>query len=64
VPMSSASTGALQRARMARLGLHPRILPPLMDVDTFRDALAVAAEAPGTRFAEEVAALMLEEVAA
>ena len=65
VPMSTVRTGAAQRARMGLLGLHPRILAPLTDVDTFEDALAVAAEAPGTRFAEHVAALMmLEEVAA
>ncbi len=51
VPMSSARTGAVQRARMTMLGLSPGILPPLRDVDTFDDALAVAAEAPDTRFA-------------
>ena len=65
VPMSTSRTGAVQRAQMSLLGLHPQILPPLLDVDTFQDALAVAADAPGTRFASEVAALMmLEEVAA
>ena len=31
-----------------------------LNVDTFQDALAVAADAPGTRFANAVAALMLE----
>jgi uncharacterized protein len=55
VPMSTARTGALQRARLARLGLRPAILAPLRDVDTFGDALAVAADAPGTRFAAELA---------
>ena len=65
VPMSTSRTGAVQRAQMSLLGLHPHVLPPLLDVDTFQDALAVAADAPGTRFASEVAALMmLEEVAA
>ena len=65
VPMSTPHTGAAQRAQMGRLGLRPRSLPALSDVDTFEDALAVAAEAPGTRFAEQVAALMMvEEVAA
>ena len=65
VPMSTSRTGAVQRAQMSLLGLHPQILPPLLDVDTFQDALAVAADAPGTRFASEVAALMMrEEVAA
>ena len=42
---------------MTLRGLNPLILPPLLDVDTFDDALAVAAEAPGTRFARRVAAL-------
>ncbi len=64
--MSSSRTGAVQRAQLALLGLHPAILPPLLDVDTFRDALAVAAEAPETRFAAAVAAIEAEltEVAA
>jgi len=64
VPMSSARTGALQRAQMALLGLNPRVLPPLRDVDTFADAVTVAAEAPGTRFAAQVATLLVEQVAA
>ena len=55
VPMSSSSTGAVQRARLAQLGLQPVILTPLRDVDTFEDALAVAALAPRTRFAAAVA---------
>ncbi len=55
VPMSSSRTGAVQRARLALLGLHPAILTPLRDVDTFEDALAVAAAAPETRFAAAVA---------
>jgi hypothetical protein len=64
VPMSTARTGAVQRAQMALLGLRPRVLAPLLDVDTFHDALAVAADAPGTRFADAVAALMAVEAAA
>lgn len=66
VPMSSDRTGAVQRARLAQLGLNPAILPPLRDVDTFDDALAVAAAAPETRFAAEVAAIaaQLSEVVA
>jgi rSAM/selenodomain-associated transferase 1 len=64
VPMSSSRTGVVQRAQMALLGLHPRILPPLLDVDTFDEALTVAARAPRTRFAQHVAALGLERVAA
>jgi rSAM/selenodomain-associated transferase 1 len=62
VPMSSALTGAAQRARMTELGLTPALLPPLSDVDTFSEALAVAAVAAGTRFARAVAEL--ERIAA
>ena len=40
----------------ARSACSPPILPPLRDVDTFDDAPAVAAEAPGTRFAAALAA--------
>jgi rSAM/selenodomain-associated transferase 1 len=57
VPMSSSRTGAVQRARLAILGLRPAILPPLRDVDTIEDALAVAAQAPDTRFATELAVI-------
>ena len=60
VPMSSSRTGAVQRARLAMLGLHPAILRPLRDVDTFDDALAVAAEAPDSRFASELAVIASE----
>ena len=49
--MSTARTGAAQRARMAELGLEPGILPALRDVDTYDAALEVAAEAPHTHFA-------------
>jgi uncharacterized protein len=51
VPMSSRRTGAVQRARLAALGLVTETLRPLRDVDTWTDALRVAAEAPATRFA-------------
>jgi rSAM/selenodomain-associated transferase 1 len=64
VPMSTARTGAVQRSQMALLGLRPRTLPALLDVDTFQDALAVAAEAPGTRFGAKVATLIAQLVAA
>jgi rSAM/selenodomain-associated transferase 1 len=65
VPMSSSRTGAVQRAQLAMLGLRPAILPPLRDVDTFDDALAVADGAPETRFAHAVSAIAdeLSEVA-
>ena len=49
VPMSTPSTGAVQRARLA--GLRVRDLPVLRDVDTAADARAVARQAPGGRFA-------------
>jgi len=51
IPMSAGNTGAVQGARLAVLGLHPAILPPLRDVDTIADARAVAAAAPATGFA-------------
>jgi hypothetical protein len=52
VPMSTAVTGAAQRARLRALGLRVRDLPVLRDVDTYADALAVArALPPGSAFA-------------
>jgi rSAM/selenodomain-associated transferase 1 len=57
VPMSRDDTGAVQRARLAELGLRTAVLPSLRDVDTMADARAVAAEAPGTRFAAAMAAI-------
>jgi glycosyltransferase A (GT-A) superfamily protein (DUF2064 family) len=57
VPMSQPYTGREQRARLTAAGLTVRDLPVLRDVDTAADAEAVAAEAPGTRFARAVAQL-------
>ncbi|MGW7005939.1 TIGR04282 family arsenosugar biosynthesis glycosyltransferase [Streptomyces sp. NPDC054933] len=51
VPMSTSRTGEVQRQRLVDAGLRVRDLPPLRDVDTAADAAAVAAEAPGSRFA-------------
>jgi rSAM/selenodomain-associated transferase 1 len=51
IPMSVATTGASQRARLAALGLRIATLPALRDVDTIGDAQTVAASAPTTRFA-------------
>jgi len=51
VPMSTAGTAAAQRERLAQLGLHAAELEPLRDVDSWEDAVAVAALAPWTRFA-------------
>jgi uncharacterized protein len=56
VPMSARTTAAVQRARLAELNLRTAILPPLRDVDTVADARAVAAQAPGSRFAAVLAA--------
>lgn len=52
VPMSTAVTCASQRWRLEELGLRVWELPTLRDVDHFEDALAVAAEVPGGRFAQ------------
>jgi uncharacterized protein len=51
VPMSATSTGAVQRARLLAAGLRVTDLPPLRDVDTAADAVAVARLAPRTCFA-------------
>ncbi|MBC9726237.1 DUF2064 domain-containing protein [Streptomyces sp. TRM68367] len=55
VPMSTAHTGAAQRARLAHLRV--RELPRLRDVDTGYDAGLVAGAAPGGRFAARLASL-------
>jgi rSAM/selenodomain-associated transferase 1 len=51
VPMSVELTGEAQRRRLRALGLRWRELASLRDVDTVDDARAVAARAPGSRFA-------------
>ena len=51
VPMSCAATGAAQRARLDELGLTTVELEALRDVDSYEDAVAVAALAPWSRFA-------------
>lgn len=55
VPMSTTRTGEFQRTRLDRLGLTVGALPMLRDVDLMDDAIAVAAEAPWTRFAARLA---------
>jgi rSAM/selenodomain-associated transferase 1 len=55
IEMSTAHTGRLQRARLAALGLHTRMLRKLCDVDHFDDAITVAAQVPNSRFARAVA---------
>ena len=57
VPMSVKHTGAAQRARLAELGLAVADLPPLRDVDTIDDAVAVAAQAPASHFAAALRAV-------
>ena len=51
VPMSTSETGTAQLVRLAALQLRCARLPRLRDVDLFADALAVARDAPDTRFA-------------
>jgi uncharacterized protein len=55
VPMSSERTCAVQRRRLCELGLEVAMLHELRDVDTIADARAVAAAAPDTAFASELA---------
>ncbi len=57
VPMSTPHTGAVQRARLLAAGLRVADLPQLRDVDTAADAVAVACEAPRSRFAARARAL-------
>ncbi|WP_017544384.1 TIGR04282 family arsenosugar biosynthesis glycosyltransferase [Nocardiopsis prasina] len=54
VPMSTPHTGRLQRARLVDASLRVGDLEPLRDVDTPRDAAAVAALVPDSRFGEAV----------
>ena len=54
VPMSTSFTHEAQLRRLRALGLRVERLPVLRDVDTFDDALAVAARAPNTQFARAV----------
>ncbi|MEV5440613.1 DUF2064 domain-containing protein [Streptomyces sp. NPDC052682] len=55
VPMSTATTGAVQRQRLHAAGLRVGELPCLRDVDTAADAHAVAALTPRGRFAARLA---------
>jgi glycosyltransferase A (GT-A) superfamily protein (DUF2064 family) len=55
VPMSTPTTGAVQRERLAGAGLRVCELPRLRDVDLAADARAVAALAPHGRFAARLA---------
>lgn len=57
IPTSRPDTGARQLARLRQLGLRPDLLPPLRDVDTWVDAVAVAELAPRGAFARAVRAV-------
>ena len=50
VPMSHHTTSLHQRRALRRLGLHPALLSSIADVDTWDEAVAVAAVAPDGRF--------------
>lgn len=56
LPMSTEHTGRDQEARLRAHGRSVALLPELRDVDLIDDALAVAALAPGTRFARALQA--------
>ncbi|MEU3019277.1 MULTISPECIES: DUF2064 domain-containing protein [unclassified Nocardiopsis] len=60
VPMSTPHTGRLQRARLVDAGLRVGDLEVLRDVDTPRDAAAVARLVPGSRFGRVVGARRTE----
>lgn len=55
VPMSTPSTGSVTREALRGSGLRVGDLSTLTDVDTWSDALEVAASSPGTRFGRCVA---------
>lgn len=60
VPMSTARTGGLQFARLAGARLRIRPMPWLRDVDDATDAVLVAGQAPGSRFAAALRAMWAE----
>lgn len=57
VPMSSPETGRRTWTALRERALRAATLPVGQDVDEWADAVAVAATAPGTRFAGQVAAV-------
>ncbi|MGH3534613.1 MAG: DUF2064 domain-containing protein, partial [Pseudonocardiaceae bacterium] len=56
IPTSLPDTGQQTLAALRASGCRLAELPELSDVDTWQDAVAVAAEAPDGRFAAAVAA--------
>jgi glycosyltransferase A (GT-A) superfamily protein (DUF2064 family) len=59
VPMSTPRTGRLTLEALRGKGFRTSIGPGLRDVDTIDDARAVAATAPGTRFAAALERVLL-----
>jgi uncharacterized protein len=59
VPMSTRVTARAQRQRLTHLGLSCASLPVLRDVDYYDDALAVAEQAPASRFASRLLSLRI-----
>jgi glycosyltransferase A (GT-A) superfamily protein (DUF2064 family) len=57
VPMSEDHTGQVQLDRLRAAGLRIRQVPELVDVDTVDDAVRVAGQAPGSRFAATLSVL-------
>lgn len=51
IPMSTAETGARQRARLESSGLHVRLATELRDIDTIDDLCVVARQFPHLRTA-------------
>jgi uncharacterized protein len=64
VPMSQPHTGAVQQRRLEAHCSRVARLPALRDVDLVDDALAVAADAPATRFAVTLAEVLATRVVA
>lgn len=62
IPTSQPDTGARQWARLDVLGLRTSLLPTLRDVDTWDDAVSVAAAAPAGAFAAAVRAVHVAQV--
>ncbi len=59
IPMNTAHTGAAQLDRLRQLGLRVHVGPRRRDVDTFDDALAVAAARPAAHLVTCLAELGL-----
>lgn len=54
VPTSRPETGSMTHAALHSAGARVASLPTMSDVDTWPDACAVAAQIPGSRFADAV----------